>query len=167
MHAHDPVIDASTCSLAEYVSTRWYRAPEVLLRTRDYNAPVDMFAVGCIMAELVMLRPLFPGNSESDMIQRVCQIMGTPNSSIWAEGDSRVREKIRRIGSRDGPNRRTENCAGLKIAAARRVKFPNYPKTPLQKLMPHASSVCIDIMDKMMDWDPAKRLTCRSVAAWE
>ena len=78
--------------LSEYVSTRWYRAPEVLLRTRDYNAPVDMFAVGCIMAELVMLRPLFPGNSESDMIQRVCQIMGTPNSTIWAEGDKRVCE---------------------------------------------------------------------------
>lgn len=51
----------------------------------------------------------------------------------------------------------------MKIAAARRVKFPNYPKTPLQKLMPHASNDCIDIMDKMMIWDPAKRLTCRSV----
>ena len=64
----------------EYVSTRWYRAPEVLLRTRDYNAPVDMFAVGCIMAELISLRPLFPGSSESDMINRVCQIMGSPNN---------------------------------------------------------------------------------------
>jgi len=43
----------------------------VLLRSRFYNAPVDVFAVGCIMAELYMLRPLFPGNSESDMIQKV------------------------------------------------------------------------------------------------
>jgi len=57
--------------LSEYISTRWYRAPEVLLRSRFYNAPVDVFAVGCIMAELYMLRPLFPGNSESDMIQKV------------------------------------------------------------------------------------------------
>lgn len=48
----------------EYVSTRWYRAPEVLLRAPFYSKPVDMFAVGAIMAELYMLRPLFPGSSE-------------------------------------------------------------------------------------------------------
>ncbi len=48
----------------EYVSTRWYRAPEVLLRAPFYSKPVDLFAVGAIMAELYMLRPLFPGSSE-------------------------------------------------------------------------------------------------------
>lgn len=49
---------------ADYVSTRWYRAPEVLLRSQAYNAPIDMFAMGAIMAELYTLRPLFPGSSE-------------------------------------------------------------------------------------------------------
>jgi serine/threonine protein kinase len=49
---------------ADYVSTRWYRAPEVLLRSPHYGAPIDIFAVGAIMAELYTLRPLFPGNSE-------------------------------------------------------------------------------------------------------
>lgn len=48
----------------EYVSTRWYRAPEVILRSPVYDAAVDMFAVGAIMAELFTLRPLFPGQSE-------------------------------------------------------------------------------------------------------
>jgi len=48
----------------EYVSTRWYRAPEVLLRKADYAAPVDLFAVGAIMAELFTLKPLFPGATE-------------------------------------------------------------------------------------------------------
>ena len=48
----------------EYVSTRWYRAPEVLLRAQQYSAPIDMFALGAIMAELFTLRPLFPGASE-------------------------------------------------------------------------------------------------------
>ena len=48
----------------DYVSTRWYRAPEVLLRSQYYNAPIDMFAMGAIMAELFTLRPLFPGSSE-------------------------------------------------------------------------------------------------------
>lgn len=50
----------------DYVSTRWYRAPELLLRSTTYNSPVDIFATACIMAELYMLRPLFPGNSEID-----------------------------------------------------------------------------------------------------
>ena len=50
----------------DYVSTRWYRAPEILLRSTNYNSPVDIFASGAIMAELYMLRPLFPGNNETD-----------------------------------------------------------------------------------------------------
>jgi male germ cell-associated kinase len=50
----------------DYVSTRWYRAPEILLRSTNYNSPVDMFACGAIMAELFTLRPLFPGNNETD-----------------------------------------------------------------------------------------------------
>lgn len=50
----------------DYVSTRWYRAPEILLRSTNYNSPVDIFACGAIMAELYLLRPLFPGNNETD-----------------------------------------------------------------------------------------------------
>ena len=53
----------------DYVSTRWYRAPEVLLRSQYYNAPIDMFAMGAIMAELFTLRPLFPGSSEVGLQQ--------------------------------------------------------------------------------------------------
>lgn len=50
----------------DYVSTRWYRAPEILLRSTTYNSPVDIFALGCIMAELYEGKPLFPGTSEID-----------------------------------------------------------------------------------------------------
>merc|ERR1719352_795661 len=50
----------------DYVSTRWYRAPEVLLRFPAYSAPVDMWAAGSVMAELYTLRPLFPGTNEAD-----------------------------------------------------------------------------------------------------
>ena len=50
----------------DYVSTRWYRAPEILLKSTNYNAPIDIFALGAIMAELYILKPLFPGNSEVD-----------------------------------------------------------------------------------------------------
>ncbi len=50
----------------DYVSTRWYRAPEILLRSNIYNSPVDIFALGCIMAELYLLNPLVAGNNEID-----------------------------------------------------------------------------------------------------
>lgn len=62
----------------EYVSTRWYRAPEVLLKSRDYSNPVDMWALGTIMAELVNLRPLFPGQGEVDQVARICELLGDP-----------------------------------------------------------------------------------------
>ena len=52
----------------DYVSTRWYRAPEILLRDTLYNAPIDIFAMGAIMAELFTMRPLFPGQSEQDQM---------------------------------------------------------------------------------------------------
>ena len=50
----------------EYIATRWYRAPECVLRSRGYNYPVDIFALGCIMAELYLMKPIFPGISELD-----------------------------------------------------------------------------------------------------
>lgn len=50
----------------EYISTRWYRAPEIVLRFSRYDAKIDMFAIGCIMAELYLLKPLFPGTSALD-----------------------------------------------------------------------------------------------------
>lgn len=72
----------------EYVATRykrlenirWYRAPEILLKQNNYNSPVDIFALGCIMAELYNLAPLFDGKSEIDQIIKICNVLGTPNS---------------------------------------------------------------------------------------
>lgn len=74
----------------EYVSTRWYRAPEVLLRSRDYSVPVDMWALGTIMAELVNLRPLFPGSNEVDQMARICECLGDPSDQYGT--DSRGRQ---------------------------------------------------------------------------
>ena len=56
----------------DYVSTRWFRAPEILLRSTEYNSPVDIFACGCIMAELYTSRPLAPGQNENDQIIKLC-----------------------------------------------------------------------------------------------
>lgn len=58
---------------------RRYRAPEVLLHSTVYSSPIDIWAVGCIMAELYTFRPLFPGNSEIDEIFKICSVLGTPD----------------------------------------------------------------------------------------
>lgn len=82
---------ASKPPYTEYVSTRWYRAPEVLLRSRDYSNPVDMWALGTILAELVNLKPLFPGESEVDQVLQICEVLGNPSSEYGTDSKGRIR----------------------------------------------------------------------------
>jgi len=74
----------------EYVSTRWYRAPEVLLLSREYSNPVDMWALGTIMAELVNLRPLFPGSDQVDQVARICEVLGDPSDAYSCDKDGSI-----------------------------------------------------------------------------
>ena len=67
----------------DYVSTRWYRAPEVILRSKKYSSPIDLWAMGAIMAELYTLRPLFPGQSQTDQLYKICSILGPPTIITW------------------------------------------------------------------------------------
>jgi len=115
----------------DYVSTRWYRAPEVLLRSTNYNSPIDIFALGCIMAELYTLRPLFPGSSEVDMIFKICSVLGTPNKNDWEEG--------------------------YQLASKMNFKFPKMVSTPLRQLIPNASQDGIEILYAMLAWNPQQR----------
>jgi protein kinase len=73
-------------ALTDYVSTRWYRAPEVILRSGFYGKPVDVFAMGTIMVELYNGCPIFPGESETDQINKILQVMGTPDRQEWPDG---------------------------------------------------------------------------------
>ena len=115
----------------DYVSTRWYRAPEVLLRSPYYNSPIDIFAIGVIAAELFSLRPLFPGSSEQDEIYKICSVNGTPNEQSWAEG--------------------------MRLASKMGFHFPQFDPTPLQKHVPNASKEALDFMEACIQWDPTKR----------
>ncbi|XP_035799622.1 serine/threonine-protein kinase MAK isoform X6 [Amphiprion ocellaris] len=117
----------------DYVSTRWYRAPEVLLRSSTYSSPIDLWAVGCIMAELYTLRPLFPGNSEVDEIFKICQVLGTVKKTDWPEG--------------------------YQLASAMNFRFPQCVPTHLKTLIPNASNEAIALMRDMLQWDPKKRPT--------
>ncbi|NXX82968.1 MAK kinase, partial [Urocolius indicus] len=117
----------------DYVSTRWYRAPEVLLRSSIYSSPIDMWAVGSIMAELYTLRPLFPGASEVDEIFKICQVLGTPKKSDWPEG--------------------------YHLASAMSFRFPQCVPISLKTLIPNASNEAIQLMSDMLNWNPKKRPT--------
>jgi protein kinase len=117
----------------DYVSTRWYRAPEVLLRNPNYNSPIDMWACGCIMAELYTLRPLLPGSSESDEIYKICSVIGTPTQQNWPEG--------------------------LKLASQLNFRWPQFTPTSLEVLIPQAGSDGIAVMKNLLTWDPHKRLS--------
>lgn len=76
--------DNLTAPQTDYVSTRWYRAPELILRTKKYGPAIDIFALGCIMAELYLFWPLFPGVNERDMMDKMGQAMS--GFSAWREG---------------------------------------------------------------------------------
>lgn len=117
----------------DYVSTRWYRAPEVLLRSTNYSSPIDVWACGAIMAELYSLKPLFPGSSEVDEIFRIVRVLGTPAKEDWPEG--------------------------LKLAQGMNFKFPQCVPTPLQQLLPNASKEALQLMKDCLAWNPAKRPT--------
>ena len=120
----------------EYVSTRWYRAPEILLRNEFYNSPVDIWAVGVIMAELYLLKPLFPGNSETDQIFKICNILGSPNLQNWPDS--------------------------VRLANRLNIKFPQTSGTNLSKLIPNASEDALDLLSEMLRYDPLKRPSAAS-----
>lgn len=66
--------------------TLWYRAPELLLGSDSYGPAIDAWALGCILGELLRGQPLFPASTEGEAIQMHCQLLGTPNTSIWPVG---------------------------------------------------------------------------------
>lgn len=63
-------------SCTDYVATRWYRAPELLVGDPRYGRPIDIWAVGCLYAEMVVGNPLFPGDSDVDQLYRITKILG-------------------------------------------------------------------------------------------
>ena len=78
--------DDETSIPTSYVSTRWYRAPEILLRSTQYASPVDIWAIGCIASELYTYEPLFPGRDECDQLNRIFTAFGTPQMVHWKDG---------------------------------------------------------------------------------
>ena len=117
--------------LTDYVSTRWYRAPEVILRSGFYGKPVDIFAMGTIMVELYNGCPVFPGESETDQIHKILQVMGTPDRQEWPDG--------------------------YKLAKSIGFQFPSFPRKFGKNCVPGANDQALDLMEKMLAFNPMAR----------
>lgn len=66
--------------MTEYVATRWYRAPEILLGSQNYSKAVDMWSIGCIVGEMVVGKAIFAGNSTLNQIERIIELIGRPKT---------------------------------------------------------------------------------------
>jgi len=120
-------------SYTQPVVTLWYRAPELLLGTKTYTTAIDMWSVGCIFAELITKEPLFPGRSELDQLDKVFKMLGTPNETIWP---------------------------GLsELPSAKKINFSYQPYNNLRHKFPFVTESCYDLLNRMLAYDPSKRIT--------
>lgn len=119
----------------EYISTRWYRAPECLLTDGYYNYKMDVWGVGCVFFEINSLYPLFPGNNELDQIHKIHNIMGTPPPDLL--------NKLKKHGTHMD------------------FDFPQKQGTGITKLLPHASPDALDLMQKLLIYNPDDRISAK------
>ena len=115
----------------DYVATRWYRSPEVILNSKVYSSPIDIFALGAIIAELYTGVPLFPGKEASDQMNKICEVLGTPNQSDWNEG--------------------------YDLANQIHFKFPQFRGKKLKNVINRASDNAINLLEMMLCFNPSKR----------
>lgn len=144
----------------DYVSTRWYRAPEILLRSTNYSSPIDIWAIGVIIAELFKLDALFPGSSEIDQIYRICSICGSPgidNKDIPARKStgSYYADTLAKSGTVFVPGGAWPE--GLQLAATMNFKFPSALAVSMSSVITNASQAALQIMADTMLYDPQRR----------
>lgn len=120
--------------LTEYVATRWYRAPEILLGSTKYSKAVDMWSVGCILGELIVGKAIFPGTSTLNQIERVLELIGKPKPEDIESIESQLAWNI--IGS---------------INITKKKTFHSF--------FPKASEVAIDLLKRLLVFNPNNRLT--------
>jgi cyclin-dependent kinase len=125
-------------SYTHEVVTLWYRAPDVLLGSRKYSTPVDIWSVGCIFAEMANGRPLVAGTSESDQLDRIFRLLGTPT-----------------IGDYPGI---------VELPDYAPDQFPPYPppRGGLASLCPTLDPLGVDLLGKMIQYDPSRRVSAQA-----
>ncbi|KAJ7697682.1 mitogen activated protein kinase-like protein [Mycena rosella] len=127
------VANDSSTFMTEYVATRWYRAPEVMLTFKEYTRAIDMWSVGCVLAEMLSGKPLFPGRDYHHQLSIILDILGTPSiDDFYAISSQRSREYIRAL--------------------------PFRKKRPFAALFPKANPDALDLMEKCLTFSPKRRI---------
>lgn len=134
-------IDPENASaMTEYVVTRWYRAPELLLADDDYTSAIDMWSFGCLLAESMTRKPLFPGKDVKHQVELTCRVTGKPTEEeIGAISNRQARDFLR--------------------------KLPAFPRTDFAKLLPGVDAAGVDLIEKLLVFDPRRRLTAAAALA--
>lgn len=132
----------SSHQLINYVVTRWYRAPELLLDKKQYGAAIDMWSVGCIFAEMLARRPLFRGQSSKDQLRLILSLLGKP---------------------------KPEDCEFIDKPRYKDMllKMTDRPKVPWKKVYPSVDAPGLDLLDNLLQFTPDKRLSAESALAHE
>ncbi|KAL3925272.1 MAG: hypothetical protein SGPRY_003685 [Prymnesium sp.] len=123
--------------LTDYVATRWYRAPEILLGSTRYGKAVDMWSLGCIFGEMLGNKPVFPGQSTLNQLERICEVVGSPTEQEIEAMDSPFAKTM--LDSLQQPRKGVGK--GWKA------------------LYPNASSSALDMLNKLMQFDPNRRMS--------
>lgn len=132
--------DEHATFMTEYVATRWYRAPELMLSFSEYTFAIDMWSVGCILAEMLARRQLFPGKDYLNQLQLILSVVGTPNAEyIQGVGSERVKTYLQNLPARK--------------------------RVDLSVLFPSCGPVALELLDSMLQLDPKKRPTSEGALA--
>ncbi|XP_042361017.1 mitogen-activated protein kinase 3 [Plectropomus leopardus] len=134
----DPEHD-HTGFLTEYVATRWYRAPEIMLNSKGYSKSIDMWSVGCILAEMLSNRPIFPGKHYLDQLNHILGILGSPTPDDL-------------------------NCIINMKARNYLQSLPYKARVPWEKMY-NADSKALDLLNRMLTFNPAKRISVEEALA--
>ncbi|ETO30642.1 protein kinase [Reticulomyxa filosa] len=137
---HESNNRGSTLVLTDYVATRWYRSPEILLGSNQYTFGVDMWSIGCILGELLGSKPMFPGTSTINQLDRIVEVIGYPTKKEIAAVRSSLASNI--------------------LESVKKVKT----KT-LSDLYPRADPEALNLLFKFLQFDPANRLNATDALA--
>jgi len=142
--------------LTDYVATRWYRAPEILLGSTRYSFAVDMWSMGCILAEMLQGKPIFPGSSTINQIEKIVELTGMPSDEVINTISPFAPTMMQSL---HGEKRQNPNS--LQPLGAQPSKRDNRLDPPMawRAKLPNASDDAIDLLQQLLAFTPETRIS--------